>query len=93
MNKVFSLLALSFIILPNHLYAYKYGLGSCLDQDLDQPIWSAIKEKNIDILNKKAISFGILNPTKTALEKSIIDAIYSLRVFLKEKNFHDYEDQ
>jgi alkaline phosphatase D len=48
MNKVFSLLALSFIILPNHLYAYKYGLGSCLDQDLDQPIWSAIKEKNID---------------------------------------------
>jgi len=52
-----------------------------------------IKEKNIDILNKKAISFGILNPTKTALEKSIIDAIYSLRVFLKEKNFHDYEDQ
>ena len=42
-------------------------------------------QNNIEILNKKAISFGILSPTKNALDKSIIDAIYSLRIFFKEK--------
>ena len=28
--------------------AYKYGLGSCLDQSLDQVIWSAIQEEKLD---------------------------------------------
>ncbi len=50
-------------------------------------------QNNIDVLNKKAIPFGILTPTKTALNKSIIDAIYSLRIFFKEKKFHNYEEQ
>ena len=50
-------------------------------------------QNNIEILNKKAISFGILSPTKNALDKSIIDAIYSLRIFFKEKKYHNYEDQ
>ena len=30
------------------VYAYKYGLGSCLDQDREQSIWSAIKKENVD---------------------------------------------
>ena len=50
-------------------------------------------QNNIEILNKKAISFGILSPTKNALDKSIIDAIYSLRIFFKEKKYHNYEYQ
>ena len=48
MNKILSLLVVSCIIFPNSAYAYKYGLGSCLDQDLDQSIWAAIEKKNID---------------------------------------------
>ena len=48
MNKTLSLLAVSCIIFSNSAYAYKYGLGSCLDQDLDQSIWAAIETQNID---------------------------------------------
>ena len=35
-------------ITPEKVYAYKYGLGSCLDQDREQSIWSAIKKENVD---------------------------------------------
>ena len=35
-------------MIPTYLEAYKYGLGSCLDQDLEQPIWTAIEKQNID---------------------------------------------
>jgi alkaline phosphatase D len=48
MNKTLSLLAVSCIVFSNSAYAYKYGLGSCLDQDLEQPIWTAIEKQNID---------------------------------------------
>jgi len=48
MNKTLSLLAISCIVFSNNAYAYKYGLGSCLDQDLEQPIWAAIEKQNID---------------------------------------------
>jgi len=33
---------------PNNLQAYKYGLGSCLDQSLEQEIWHAIKDEKLD---------------------------------------------
>ena len=33
---------------PNNLLAYKYGLGSCLDQSLEQEIWHAIKDEKLD---------------------------------------------
>ena len=36
------------LILPSNLYAFKYGLGSCLDQSYEQSIWLAIKEENVD---------------------------------------------
>ena len=38
----------STVVMPVNIYAYKYGLGSCLDQDFEQPIWSSIKEENVD---------------------------------------------
>ncbi|MDC1487830.1 alkaline phosphatase family protein [Gammaproteobacteria bacterium] len=51
MNKKLSIniIMLSIIaMIPTYLEAYKYGLGSCLDQDLEQPIWTAIEKQNID---------------------------------------------
>ena len=36
------------LVIPTNLHAFKYGLGSCLDQRYEQSIWLAIKEKNID---------------------------------------------
>ena len=38
----------STLIMPVNIFAYKYALGSCLDQDYKQPIWSSIKKENID---------------------------------------------
>ena len=48
MNKTLTLLLVSCIFLSNNTYAYKYALGSCLDQDLEQPIWAAIEKQDID---------------------------------------------
>ena len=36
------------LVAPTNLYAYKFGLGSCLDQRAAQAIWPSIKSKNID---------------------------------------------
>ena len=30
------------------VYGYKFGLGSCLDQDREQSIWSSIKKEELD---------------------------------------------
>ena len=38
----------SIFFVPTHLLAYKYGLGSCLDQSLEQEIWPAIKDEKLD---------------------------------------------
>lgn len=42
---------------------------------------------------KKKISYSVLIPTKTGLKKSIMDAVSSVRKFLKENNIHDYDAQ
>ena len=34
--------------MPTDVSAYKYGLGSCLDQRFEQEIWSSIKKEHID---------------------------------------------
>ena len=38
----------SALIMPVNVHAYKYGLGSCLDQDFKQSIWSSIKKEDVD---------------------------------------------
>ena len=38
----------SILFTSTQIHAYKYGLGSCLDQSLDQVIWQAIQEENLD---------------------------------------------
>jgi len=36
------------LFLSTEVFAYKYGLGSCLDQRINQDIWSSIKKENVD---------------------------------------------
>ena len=36
------------LVMPTDVSAYKYGLGSCLDQRFAQEIWPSIKNENID---------------------------------------------
>ena len=36
------------LIMPTDVSAYKYGLGSCLDQRFEQEIWSSVKKEHID---------------------------------------------
>ncbi len=38
----------SIFFAPSQLLAYKYGLGSCLDQSLEQSIWSVIQDERLD---------------------------------------------
>ncbi len=42
---------------------------------------------------KKRIDYTLIEPTKTGLEKSIMDATASVRLFLKDNELHDYELQ
>lgn len=44
-------------------------------------------------LSNNSIPFTLIEPTKTALEKSIIDATAPVRLFLQEQNIHDYNSQ
>lgn len=58
-----------------------------------------LKNSNLDpavaasIILNAGFDAGFVAPTKTALEKSIIDAHDSLRSFLRRNNIHDYEQQ
>ncbi len=54
---------------------------------------SVFEIKNIQILTKYSVEFTLLEPTKTGLEKSIMDATGSVRLYLKSKGIHDYNLQ
>lgn len=47
----------------------------------------------IEILSRLRVSAGFLVPTATGLSKSIMDAHFSLRVFLKQEGVHDFSVQ
>ncbi len=47
----------------------------------------------IGVFSDRWLEVGLLVPTPTGLEKSIMDAHASLRDFLKNKGLHDYERQ
>ena len=47
----------------------------------------------VSYLSKYSIEGAFLVPTKTGLEKSILDAHESLRKFFKQNNYHDYSLQ
>jgi hypothetical protein len=48
---------------------------------------------NLEILEEMQISYSTLIPTETGLGKSIMDAVSSVREFLKVNKIHDYETQ
>lgn len=49
--------------------------------------------KNLTNFKIKNIPYSLLIPTETGLSKSIMDAVSSVREFLKVNNIHDYEIQ
>jgi hypothetical protein len=49
--------------------------------------------KNRKYLAQKGIDYGLLSITQTGLEKSIMDAVGSLRAYFKDHQYHDYDSQ
>lgn len=47
----------------------------------------------LKFLTERSVEITLIEPTSTGLEKAIMDATGSVRLFLKSKNIHDYELQ
>ena len=54
---------------------------------------SDIEINRIKILTEKSVELTLIEPTANGLDKSIMDATGPIRVFLKEKEIHDYDVQ
>jgi hypothetical protein len=54
---------------------------------------SVLEINRIKLLNENSIELALIEPTKTGLEKSIMDATGPVRTYLKSKLVHDYELQ
>lgn len=54
---------------------------------------SDIELRRIKLLTENSVEFTLIEPTGTALKKSIMDATGSVRLYLKKQNVHDYEFQ
>ncbi|HZY80976.1 MAG TPA: MvaI/BcnI family restriction endonuclease [Cyclobacteriaceae bacterium] len=54
---------------------------------------TSVEEDRIRILTEHLVDFTLIEPTKTGLEKSIMDATGPVRSYLKAKEIHDYEYQ
>jgi hypothetical protein len=54
---------------------------------------SNIETDRLKVLTENSISVAIIEPTETGLGKSIMDATGTVRNYLEENNFHDYELQ
>jgi hypothetical protein len=54
---------------------------------------SNVELQRTALLTKNSIEFALLEPTQTALIKSIIDATAPVRAFLKDTHLHNYETQ
>lgn len=54
---------------------------------------STIEIDRIKLLTEKSVEICLIEPTRTGLEKSIMDATGLVRAFLKTNEIHDYETQ
>jgi hypothetical protein len=54
---------------------------------------SSLEINRIKVLTENSVELTLIEPTKTGLEKSIMDATGPVRIFLKNKNIHDYQFQ
>ena len=52
-----------------------------------------VEIERLKLLTEKSVEATLIEPTATGLEKSIMDATGSVRIYLKDKNVHDYETQ
>jgi hypothetical protein len=50
------------------------------------------EEQKLKILTANSISLTLIEPTETGLKKSIMDATGSVRIYLKEKCLHDFDE-
>lgn len=51
------------------------------------------EKKNVSLLTNYSVELTLIEPTKTGLSKSIMDATVAVRAYLKEQNIHDYDLQ
>ena len=56
-------------------------------------VLSESEQDRIKILTSSQVSFTLIEPTQTGLNKSIMDATGSVRSFFKRQGIHDYELQ
>lgn len=49
-----------------------------------------IEEENLKTFTENSVSVALIEPTKTGLNKSILDATFPVREYLKERKIHDY---
>jgi hypothetical protein len=54
---------------------------------------STVEINRIKLLTEDSVELTLIEPTKTGLGKSIMDATGPVRSYLKEKLVHDYDDQ
>lgn len=54
---------------------------------------TTIELTRIQLLTENSVEFTLIEPTETALKKSIMDATGSVRLYLKNQNIHDYDLQ
>jgi hypothetical protein len=55
--------------------------------------FTALEKERVEILTKYSIELTVIEPTRTGLEKSILDATGPVRNFLKGQGIHDYGTQ
>ncbi|RLZ06447.1 MvaI/BcnI restriction endonuclease family protein [Faecalibacter macacae] len=54
---------------------------------------TTIELTRLQLLTENSVEFTLIEPTETALKKSIMDATGSVRIYLKNQNVHDYDLQ
>jgi len=54
---------------------------------------TTIELTRLKLLTENSVDFTLIEPTETALKKSIMDATGSVRLYLKSQNIHDYDLQ
>lgn len=54
---------------------------------------TTIELRRVELLTNASVEFTLIEPTQTGLEKSIMDATWPVRNYLKEKEIHDYSTQ
>ena len=54
---------------------------------------TTVEINRIKLLTEKSVELCLIEPTRTGLEKSIMDATGTIRTYLKANNIHDFEFQ